>query len=124
MKNASARPKLILTFLKTASLLVIGGLCSLASQSRAQQVISEDFEGGNLGNWTVGVSPTTPFTISSVGTNKIPTGGSYSARMTNSSSLMYTNFPVLTSESFKLTFYYYDNSGTANRFLPGPRRYA
>lgn len=107
---------------------ILGALAALALvHSHAQTNFTETFESGNLNLWTIygtqlSLDIATP-------TNRVPTGGSNAARMTNSMCRMYaTSLPGtigygITAESFKFGYYYYDNSGTATRAFCEVRNY-
>ena len=89
-------------------------LLTLARVAQAQTNFYDDFEEGNLNNWTVATA-SAPMPLQT-GTNIVPVGGNYSIEMTNSLCKVYANLPsVITAESMKYTCYYYDDSGTAAR---------
>ena len=94
------------------------------STLQAQTNFTEDFESGNLLNWTA--SAASPLYIATP-TNIVPSGGIYGARMTNGACRMFANnLPTglgITAESFRFTFWYYDNAGTAARAYCEVRNY-
>lgn len=101
-------------------------LALLCLNAGAQTNFTENFESGNLSSWAPYGAQTSLDTATP--TNKVPTGGSYAARMTNSSCRMYnTSLPTaaygMTAQSFRFTFYYYDDSGTATRGFCETRDY-
>ncbi|MSU58434.1 MAG: hypothetical protein EXS35_09690 [Pedosphaera sp.] len=83
----------------------------LCLNTRAQTNYTENFESGNMSNWTL----LTANMYVSTFTNKVPTGGVYAAKMTNSLDGVSANLPAglgLTSESFRFTYYFYNESQT------------
>ena len=113
-----ANPTLTLLSLGVASLV-------FASSAPAQTNFYEDFESGTLANWTPVVA--SPLYIATP-SNRVPVAGIYSARMTNSACRMFASSLVpgglgITAESFRFTFWYYDNSGTASRVYNEVRSY-
>ncbi|MDB6110159.1 MAG: hypothetical protein JWR69_1909 [Pedosphaera sp.] len=128
MKNHPSRRLLnVLSFpghSKAWLLFTIMALVALNSSGQVYTNFFDDFETGNLSQFTLFGGTTTPLVISTP-TNKIPTGGTYSAKMTNSSCRMYANLTnATTSESFKFTYYYNDVGGTAARGWCEVRAYA
>jgi hypothetical protein len=114
--NVKLLPRVALTTISLAML-------ALGQEAKAQTNFFENFESG-LGGWTL-VSGATLLDIS-VGTNKVPVGGNQAARMTNSSCRMSANQPSglgITAQSFKFTYWFYDNSGTATRDFCEVRKY-
>jgi hypothetical protein len=90
--------------------------------AQAQTNFYDDFEEGNVNNWTV--APSSAAMPLATGTNAVPTNGNYSIEMTNSLCKVYANLPsVITAESMKYTVYYYDDSGTAARAYGETRSY-
>lgn len=99
-------------------------MIAAASVTQGQTNFFEDFESGGLNNWTAVVA--SPLYIATP-TNKVPAAGAYGALMTNSACRMFANNLTsglgITAQSFKFTFWYYDNSGTAARAFCEVRAY-
>jgi hypothetical protein len=76
---------------------------------RGQVVFQDNFESGNMNNWTVRAS--NPLYQDNT-KNIVPGGGSWSAKLTNSIQSSYHNVTPLTADSFKFTCYIYDGAGT------------
>ncbi len=102
-----------LKVLRTTLPLNVGALalCLLPAPGYSQTNFVEDFESGNLNSWGNFAGGTTLYL--STYTNKVPTGGAYSAKMTNSTDRMYANLTTpVSAESFRLICYVYDGSAT------------
>jgi hypothetical protein len=92
---------------------------------RGQTNFYDNFESGALGNWAV-VGTATACTISTT-TNKVPAGGTYSAKTSSSGDRMYASSLGagglgITYGSFKLTYWLYDS--TASRAYCDVRQYS
>jgi len=86
-------------------------LFAIINCGHGQTNFVENFESGTLANWTV-VASANSLDIST-GTNKVPTGGNYGARSTNTLCRMYASSLApgglgITAESFKFTYWMYD----------------
>ncbi len=84
-------------------------------------IFQDNFESGNLNNWTAFPSPSTAMTIAS--TNHT-SGGSKSAQVSSSLNKMYHNFAPEIEGRARATFWMYDNSGAQTRWFGEVRSYS
>src|SRR5215813_9284712 len=87
-------------------LAMVGAFARVGS---AQVVFQDDFDAGNMNNWTP--TATSPLYADN-SKNREPSGGTWSAKLTNSVQRSYHNVTVPTSDSYKFTCYIYDGAGT------------
>jgi hypothetical protein len=116
--------KKITSFLKLAVAGV--SICLAGTMTRAGVVFSDDFESGNMNNWT---QTTSAALTASTDQNVIPAGGQYSAKLTTSAARMHRNLLAdnggaeLDGPS-TVTSYIYDTAGTATRVFNEVRGYS
>jgi MYXO-CTERM domain-containing protein len=118
--------------IKTTLRVAVGGalLAWLGGSTpvRAAVVFSDNFESGNMNNWTLTTAGGTGLTAST-DQNVVPSGGSFSAKLTTSAARMHHNLlsdnggAELNGPS-TFTSYIYDASGTASRIFNEVRGYS
>ncbi len=106
-----------------STFLLVGGIAATAN---AATIFSDDFESGNMNNWTTTAS--TPL-VNDGSQNIVPAGGSRSAMMDSSIDRMHHNIiadngGTELSGYSTFTSYIYDNSGTASRIFNEVRGYS
>jgi hypothetical protein len=71
-------------------LLAVGGLGLSVTQTSGQVIFQDDFESGNLNNWTITTGTTNNLTIVNT-QNAVPVGGTFAAQIDFSSDRMHHN---------------------------------
>jgi hypothetical protein len=113
------------TRILTLLFALIAAICS-SDVARAATIFTDDFESGNLNNWTT--TGSSPLTIAT-GTNVVPVGGNNSALIDTSADRMHRNIIADNGGSeisghTVFTYWFYDNAGTASRVFVEIRGYA
>jgi GH25 family lysozyme M1 (1,4-beta-N-acetylmuramidase) len=85
-----------------------GGSITSSDATLMVTVFSDNFDSGNLNNWTATASPATALTVSTAQHHS----GSYSAQVSSSLNRMYHNLGVSVASHAIATFWIYDNGGT------------
>lgn len=88
---------------------------ALSAGSHAAVVFTDDFESGNLNNWTVTAATTTILTIDNT-KNVIPSVGTYSAALDNTTDRMHHNLGSEVSGVSTFSYYMYDDGSTTRVF--------
>jgi hypothetical protein len=102
--------------------LIAGFLATaIVQQVSAQVIFSDNFELGNMNNWTT--TGSNPLTIDNT-QNVEPSGGTFSAYMNISTDRMHRNLGLELSGASTFTSYIYDAGGTASRIFNEVRGYA
>lgn len=100
------KPYLLLGFL---------GFSSLISSASAAVIFEDDFESGNMSNWTSTSTTPNPLTISTL-QNVLPTVGTYSAAVDNTADRMHHNLGSEVGGAAIFTIYFYDDGGSTRVF--------
>lgn len=107
--------------MKTSLLVCVSAL--LLQSASGQIIFYDDFESGNLNNWTT-TSPTAPSPLTIDSTRNVdPSEGTRSAFMDTSADRMHNNLGSEIAGHATFTSYIYDASGTASRVFNEVRGY-
>ncbi|HOX59827.1 MAG TPA: immunoglobulin domain-containing protein [Candidatus Paceibacterota bacterium] len=96
--------------------VVVSNLVGAATSSEASLALTgaiafqDNFESGNMNQWTTAASPATDLVISTAQNHT--SGGSYSAAQDSTGDHMYHNFGSYSGHT-KLSYYFYDDGSTA-----------
>jgi hypothetical protein len=109
-------------------LTLVVALCATAGSSHAATIFSDDFESGNMNNWTATAAVPSPL-VADTAQNIVPGGGTFSAKMDTSADRMHRNIIADNGGSelsgySTFTAYIYDASNTASRVFNEVRGYS
>jgi hypothetical protein len=101
--------------------------CSVGA-SQAATIFSDNFESGNMNNWTSTAATPSPL-VADTAQNIVPAGGTFSAKMDTSADRMHHNIiadngGVELSGASTFTAYIYDAANTASRIFNEVRGYS